>query len=185
MSYITDHATLVKAITSIKVRGAKLDTDIQEVGLSAINAIKEHGNVFYVNALYLALGKGARHVALTAWLLAFGGVKANVGKDKASKPFNYSKDVLVDLASASAKPWFSFKPSAEPDMVFDVYAALMGVLKKSEKDGVELKHGELLSGLREMVAKIDPEAEAKLAAAAANDDGTATSDEDELNAVAA
>jgi hypothetical protein len=156
--YVTDHAELVKLIASIKTRGVKLDNDIQAVGLSAINAVAEHGNVFYINSLYQAMGKGARHAALTAWLCAFGGVAANTAKDKASKPFVFSKDKSVDLVSATAKPWHSFKPSPEPDAVFDVYAALMGVLKKTQKDGVELKHGELVTGMRELLSSIDPDA---------------------------
>ena len=97
---ITDQAELAKEIKSLAGRAKKLDRDFQVAALSAISIFNVHGNVFYINAVYNALGKGARHVAMTAWLLAFGGVQANESEGKITKEQAY------DLISNPQGPLF-------------------------------------------------------------------------------
>lgn len=128
---ITDLAKLNKAIDSIAARAKKLDMDIQVAGLSAIAHLEKTGDIGAVNRLFLALGKGHRKSALTAWLLAFAKVVANAGEDKKDKPFVYAKDKNTMLEEADASPWFDFKPEPDPDEVFDLQAAVAALIKKA------------------------------------------------------
>jgi hypothetical protein len=151
MKLLTKEA-LPKAIESITKRGKVLDTDIHIAACSAIALRAESGDTAWINRLYLALPKGTRAVALTAWLLKFGGVIANdgsTGKPKGEQPFLHTKDKAVDVVAGWAEPWYDFKPDQKPDEVFDVLAVLMGVLKKAK--GKELAHGEMLSGIQALI----------------------------------
>ena len=58
-------AALTKYIDSIASKGKKLDGEIQVSALSAAHHFAQHGDVTYINRLFLALGKGARHAART------------------------------------------------------------------------------------------------------------------------
>jgi hypothetical protein len=140
VEYITDMKKLDAAIKAFGKKAAALDKEAQFIGLSALNAFQEHGNVFYINRLYLALGKGARHTAMTAWLLAYGGVKANTAEGKDMTPFVKDKDAVIDMESAAQNPWYDFKPSAKPDEVLDFYKLALALAKKKPKDGQEVAH---------------------------------------------
>lgn len=154
---IRDLTALGKAIKSIKGRHATLDKDIQQAALSAAAAVQEHGNIHYVNALYLALGKGARHAALTAWFQAFGGVVANTGADKDIKPFAFDRNKVVDLEQGDAQPWYDFKPSPKPDEVLDWLAVAMAMLKKKPKEGQEVANEALKARIAKVVQEFNEE----------------------------
>lgn len=156
IALITDDTKLRAAIDGIKKRGKVLDHDIQVAGVSAIDAFAKHGNVFYVNALYKALSKGARHTAFTAWMFEFGGVSANTGDNKEETPFVKDANKTANVEGAMATVWTSFKPSASPDEVLDVLALVQRVIAKASKpkDGQEVKHSELLEALQALVAPL-------------------------------
>lgn len=154
MELITDLKKLDASIKAFAKKAASLDKEAQHLGLSAIQAFAEHGNVFYINRLYLSLGKGARHAAMTAWLLAYGGVKANTADGKDVTPFVKDKDARVDLEGAAYNPWYDFKPSAKPDEVLDYYKLLMAVAKKKPKEGQEVAHADLLTRLNGILAEV-------------------------------
>ena len=133
-------AEINKAILSIASRGKKLDADIQTTGLSILNHVQEHGDSTLADKLVLALPKGSRKLALTEWFLAFGKLrildKTNVedaARIKAGAIFAYDKTKHTDLESATAKPWYDFKP--EPDVLtaFDAQSAVQAVLTKLAK----------------------------------------------------
>lgn len=130
---IKDKATFDKACDSIAKRGAKLDAEIQHLGLSALAHVDEHKNPHFINKLYLSLHAGARKSAMTAWLLAHGKVQANAGDNKKELPFVLDKERTTDMAGAAANPWYDFKPDAAPDEVFDVVAAVRAIIKKAGK----------------------------------------------------
>lgn len=145
-------AELPKAIESITKRGKVLDTDIHQAACSAVAIKAEAGDTMFINRLYLALPKGTRAAALTAWMLKFGGVIANdgtSGKPKAEQPFLHTKDKACDVEAGMAEPWYDFKPDPKPDEVFDVMAAVMAIIKKAK--GKEVVHGELLATLASIV----------------------------------
>lgn len=138
-----DTKQLTADIKSIKGRAKTLDGDIQSAALRAIQIADKAegtGNLHFVNALYKALGKGARHQALTSWYLAFGGLKANTSASKEETPFVHDSSKQMDLAEATANPWFDMAPSKKPDETFDVLALAMAMLKKKPKEGQEAAH---------------------------------------------
>lgn len=158
---ITDQAELAKEIKSLAGRAKKLDKDFQVAALSAISVFNVHGNVFYINAVYGALGKGARHVAMTAWMLAFGGVQANEGEGKDVTPFIKDKNKQVDMEGAGKTPWYDMKPSAKPDEVLDLLKLTLALIKKAAKpkEGQELAHAAMLPELQALAEKYALEGE--------------------------
>jgi hypothetical protein len=160
------------AITALGQARAKSDNLSHVLACSAVAAfIKEGsdgkpcGNVFYINNLYNSLGKGARHAAMTAWLLACGGVMANPEPAKAKQtPFVKDPNKTVDLEAAMKQPWFNFKPSPKPadvpDLVKMVQAIIDKAAKAQEKDPTCVMRGEEgLTKLKEFVEQFGAEAD--------------------------
>ena len=142
---------LPAAITLAQKAHNKLDAQWQLIALSAIKAFADHGNVFYINDTYRAMGKGARHVAMAEFFMQFGGVSANTGENKDKTPFVKDANKKVDLETAVQSPWFSLKPSKKPDECIDYLALALKLVNKAPKDGQETAHGELRAKLAEMV----------------------------------
>jgi len=108
---------IVKGIKRIAERAAKHSEDVQLIGVACIEQVQQHGNVTYLNQLYLSLGKGDKD-ALGRWLLAFGGVKANLVKEtKAAMPFRTDKELMAtaDPEAASGVLWTEYH--AEPKSI--------------------------------------------------------------------
>ena len=163
--FIEAGAALDLAIKQIKVKGKALDALIQQAAMSAARVVQDTGNIMYVNSLYLAMPKGARHVALTTWLTEFAGVSANEGESKDIKPFSFDKNKTVDLAGGEACPWFDMKASPKPDEVLDLLKLTLSIIKRasSPKEGQEIAHGEMLvelQALAERFASVDEVADA-------------------------
>ena len=157
----TDLPKLGKEIDAARIKVAKiLDVEFQRLGLSAILAVQQHGNVHYVNALWLALPKGARHDAMTKWLLAFGGVQANPDKAKAkTMPFSYLDKAAVAMEKAAAAPWTTFAPS-KPVEAFSVLAQIQKILKTVDGGKREVIGSTAgVEALREVAAMLEAEAE--------------------------
>ena len=154
VTLITDLGRLDKAIRMIAKRGEQLDTMIHTAALSAAFAVEKHGNIHYVNALYKACPRGARHSALTLWLTTYAGVSANTGKDKADKPFKCDKDKTVDLEGGMEFPWFTLKPSPEPDAVVDIAKLLQAVIRKARnpKEGQTVTNFNLIASVESILA---------------------------------
>lgn len=155
ITVITDLTALGKLIDGIKARGAKLDRDIHQAGVSALAHLKDHGDVGYCNRLFLALPKGARKAAMTSWLLAYGSLVANDKQDKATKPFVFAKDKETRVEAAIADPWFDHKPDPDPNQVFDLQVMLQAVLKKAQDKanaGKQVAHIELLAQVAALLA---------------------------------
>lgn len=165
VAIIVGAANIAKLIDGIKRSGKKLDADIHQTALSAASHFQgdkatggtnEGGDVLFINQLYKAMPKGARHVALTAWFVKFAGVQANEAKNKNEVPFVKDANKHVDIAGGMEEPWYNLKPSKAPDEVVDVYGLLLAVLKKATKDDVQLAHSELLEPLKEFVETHKP-----------------------------
>lgn len=152
-----DKATIESSIKAIATKGKTLDALIQATALSCINHIELHGDVTLFNRLFLAMPKGARKSALTAWALAFAKLVANTGDNKKEQPFSYDKTKATNLPEAAANPWFDFAPDKAPDEVFDVIAALNGLLKKAGK-ATTIKGDAVLEALRKVQAEMETEA---------------------------
>lgn len=144
-----DASGIEAAIASILKNGKKLDGDIQQAAVSCLDHIEKHGDVRLFNRLYLAMPKGARKSALTAWGIAFGKIEANSGENKKEQPFVYAKDKTTNLPLAIAEPWFNFSPDKAPDEVFDVVKALKSLLARAGKANA-VNNPELLAALRDI-----------------------------------
>lgn len=164
LTLIVDQAELKTAITAHGKKRAGMDRETQRLALSAISVFQQHGNVFYINHLYANMGKGARHVALTAWLLEFGGVKANTAEGKTTTPFVKDGDKSVDMIGAAKTPWYDMKPSQAPDQVVDLLKLTLAVIKKAQGEGKQLVHGAMLTELTALAEKYAPEEEVAEAA---------------------
>lgn len=147
---------LVKFINGIAGRAKRLDSDLHIGAMSAAAHFEKHGDVTYINRLYLAMGKGARHTAMTEWMLQFAGVMANDGAAKKNTPFLKDPAKKVNLEQGAKKPWFLLKPSKAPDEVVDVYALTLAVIKKASADGKQIVHGEMVTELQALAAKYAP-----------------------------
>ena len=153
IAYLSE-SDMPAAIKSIKTNGAKLDLAIHVAALSAVKiACKAEGvgtgNIHFVNQLYAAMPKGARHAALTAWLITFGGLMANEGENKDTTPFIHDSNKALDLEGGTAMPWYNMKQSPKPDAVLDVLKLTLAVIKKAKapKEGQELAHAAMIERL--------------------------------------
>ena len=156
--FIESGKPLEQAIAGIKTKGKALDSLIQQAAMSAAKVVLDTGNIMYVNSLYLALGKGARHVALTAWITEFAGCTANEGESKDTKPFAFDKNKTVDLEGGEVCPWFDMKASPKPDEVLDILKMTLAVIKRASKpkEGQQIAHGEMLTELQALAEKFAP-----------------------------
>lgn len=153
LQLITDLPKLAAAITANQKAHQKVDGTWQVLAVSAIAAFAAHGNVFYINKVYGCMGKGARHAAMTAFFLAFGGVKANTGENKAETPFLKDADKKPDLEGAEGTMWYEMAPSKAPDEVVDYYALILKVLKKSPKEGQTTAHSDFREAVQKLAAE--------------------------------
>jgi hypothetical protein len=135
---IVDSKLFAKACESIQSRGKVLDADIQHAALSAINHAEKHGDIGFVNRLYLAMPQGSRKAALTDWLISFGKVSANAGEGKKEMPFLFDREKHTNMVEAAANPWFTFKLDKAPDETFDIIVALRHIIKKAQGKNVDV-----------------------------------------------
>lgn len=154
LNLITDLTKLGEAIKATSKAHAKVDAQWQLVAVSAIAAFANNncGNVFYINAVYKALGKGARHKAMTEFFLAFGGVKANEGENKDMTPFIKDAAKQADVSGAEGTNWFDMAASPKPDQVIDYLSLAMKLVKRAPKDGQTVEHPELRSAIAKTIA---------------------------------
>lgn len=134
--------TLKTKIANIKSSGAKLDNNIQEAAIGCLEHIEQHGDVRILNDLWNAMPNGSRRNALGLYVLEFGKVRLNTGKDKEQNRFRYNKNGTTNLEGAIAIMWSSFKK--EPDLAssFDLTAKLRSVLNaynKAKQNGLKIK----------------------------------------------
>jgi hypothetical protein len=154
-------------------RGTRWVKDGQEIALDVLVHFSEHADVRMVNALYKAMPKGTKTSSMSQWLLTFGGVKANTGKNKSDLPFLMLKDekgerVLPDIAGGTETPWYELGVEKEPDEVLDIMALVKAVLRKAEKaaeSGTQLKNGDMLATLRRLTDPLPAADAAELEAA--------------------
>lgn len=182
-----DHKAITLAIASIKTRGAKLDSDIQLTGLSILAHIQKHREVSLFGQLYAAMPQGSRKNALLKWALAFGAITVNMDK-KTSKdtPFLFNKERAdseagTDLAGATAKPWFLFKPEASPRDAFNLEAtikALHELIAKQVKAGTISKSDRRVQVLLSVTPELPQDGEVR--EDYTDDDAKAANDAEQL-----
>lgn len=130
INLIEGSENLHKAIDAAAKTARKGDMEWQRLALSAINHFHLHGDVVFINKVYLSMGKGARHEAMAQYFTLFGGVSANKGESKATLPFLKDGAKKVDLEKAATKMWFDLKKSKAPDEEIDYFALAMKLVKR-------------------------------------------------------
>lgn len=150
LKLIQGTAALDKAIASIKNRGAKLDNDIQNVGLSVMAHTAAHGDTSVMDRLVNAMPKSARKLALIEWMLAFGCARLLKKEDaeealrmKEGAVFKFDKTRKLNLEGAQAKKWHEFKPEAAVATAFDAQAAVSNLLarmRSAAAKGMTVEH---------------------------------------------
>lgn len=137
-----DIKQLSSKIKLIKSNGAKLDALIQEAALGCIEHAAEHGDVRPANQLWDAMPNGARRNALGMYLVQYGAIRINTGKDKEQARFKFQKDFETDITAARAVMWYSFKPEKDLAEEFNLSGKLQYLLKaytKAVSDGQSIK----------------------------------------------
>ena len=137
-----DIKQLSSKIKLIKSNGAKLDALIQEVALGCIEHAAKHGDVRPANQLWDAMPNGSRRNALSMYLVQYGAMRVNTGKDKEQARFKFQKDFETDVAAARAVMWHSFKPEKDLAEEFNLSGKLQSLLKaynKALSDGQAIK----------------------------------------------
>lgn len=153
VSYKMDVASFDKECAAMQKAGNSVAQRIQKLAMAALDHLAEHGQVAFVNKLYVSMPNGSRKAALAAWFLQFGRVEASTKEDKKLVPFLYAKHGVNDLDGAAATPWYEAAQEKAPDELFDItkaIAALIAKAKKSAKvnDPAALKALETLASLK-------------------------------------
>ena len=136
---------LNKKIDALGVRNAKIEEDIQDLGLECLAHLEEHGDTMPLNRLINVLRRG-QHKAFMMWALAFAKVARNTDKvTMATQPVVYAKDRKTDIEGATAKPWFEFADDKEEAIAkaFDLQGATMALLRRAAASGA--KHETLVA----------------------------------------
>ena len=137
-----DIKQLSSKIKLIKTNGAKLDALIQDVAIGCIEHAAEHGDVRPANQLWQAMPNGARRNALGMYLVEYGAIRLNTGKDKDQARFKFNKEFETDVTKARAVMWYSFKPEKDLAEEFNLSSKLQALLKayyKALSDGQTIK----------------------------------------------
>ena len=137
-----DIKQLNSKIKLIQTNGAKLDALIQEAAIGCIEHAAEHGDVRPANQLWDAMPNGSRRNALGMYLVQYGAIRINTGKDKEQARFKFQKDFETDITKARAVMWYSFKPEKDLAEEFNLSGKLQSLLKaynKALSEGVAIK----------------------------------------------
>ena len=137
-----DIKQLNSKIKRIKTNGAALDALIQEAAIGCIEHAAEHGDVRPANQLWDAMPNGSRRNALGMYLVEYGAIRINTGKDKEQSRFKFKKEFETDVTAARAVMWYSFKPEKDVAEEFNLTGKLQSLLKaynKALSDGQAIK----------------------------------------------
>lgn len=151
---VKGNKAVLALIMQIQANGKLLDDEIQLAGMSVIQHIEEHGDITLACTLYLAVPKGARKAALSAWLMTYGKLVPNTGKNMKEQPFMFKRDGVTDLEGAEQKPWYEFKLDKAPDAVFNLTESIQRLLQRVDaavQKGVSIEGLESVDALRALV----------------------------------
>ena len=142
-------------IALIGKRGNALTNDIQSIAVTAIGYANVHGDVTIAQDIYTTLSTlgGVRLNSFVKYLEVYG----QLAYDKDTKNFVYFKrdnvetDPVALLAQLKDTRWFDAikqeQPVSEYDVAEMVRKMVANLTKKAGKDGVTIKHAEMLDEL--------------------------------------
>ena len=137
-----DIKQLNSKIKLIRTNGVRLDALIQEAAVGCIEHAAEHGDVRPANQLWDAMPQGSRRNALGMYLVEYGAMRVNTGKDKEQSRFKFKKEFETDVTKAARVMWYSFKPEKDLAEEFNLSGKLQSLLKaytKAVSDGQAIK----------------------------------------------
>ena len=129
MEIIKGQAAIIKLVDSIKVRGARLDTDLHLAAVSCAAHWAEHGDYTVASRLLKAMPKSTRRNALVAWFMHFTSLVKN--PDKATQGDHILVSIKGDAkrwdeAEAIETPFWEFKAKEGVSVFsFDSYITSM------------------------------------------------------------
>lgn len=125
---------LEKLIEAISRTGKKLDADIQQALLLAVDHFADHGNPVYINRIYAEFPKGSKRDAAVLWLGKFGGVMVNKDRDPmANNAFIKDQTKTPDTKAGARVMWHSMVKDKEPEVLFDAVAGLQRLIERAMK----------------------------------------------------
>lgn len=150
----------IKQITAgyktIAANRDKMNAKIQEMAVSIIGHIHEHGDTTLADRLLDAMGKGLDRQAMVAYLEEYGCVRFEKGSGKFAINKKKRAEMEFDedyLMGEEAMKWCEFaKAKKALTSSFDLEARteslLKSLAKKREEGDVEIKHGDFESFLK-------------------------------------
>lgn len=170
MKLHTSIEAINKAISSIELRGKRLDADIHVAGVSVLAHIAQHSDTTVLDRLVLALPQGARKHAFMEWALAYGNVRLLDKADSVEaeainngRLFKLDRTKEYNEADAILNAWYKFKPEAPLLTAFDVHAATQALVKrytKASKDGLSIEgKAEAMAALRALMQSLETASE--------------------------
>lgn len=130
---------LNSAIAALSKANAKVADTIQTLGLACLEHADKHGDIMPLNRLYAALRR-TQYQSFAEWAMAFGKVKKNLDpKTRETMPLAFDSGKQTDLTGATEKRWEAFgdDKGAATAKAFDFQAAMMALLKKAAKEGID------------------------------------------------
>lgn len=125
----TTKSAILKRISSIRTRGARIDRDIHETGVDCMIHARDHGDVSLMTKLAEAMPKSSRRKALVAWVIAHAPLKYNQNEEK----FNLNKKRAKEegawqVEEAAAVPFWDY--TVEPNPVqYDLDKAINSLVR--------------------------------------------------------
>jgi hypothetical protein len=123
--------TLAARIKSLAKRMAGTDATVQGLAIDVLEQSIVHRNYTYLNMLFLAMTKGHNRDALGRYLIKYGNIKPNMGKERKEVPFVLDDTRTGDLEGARATSWVSFSVAqASAAKLFDEASAVQGLIAR-------------------------------------------------------
>lgn len=142
---------ILKRITSIRNRGARMDRDIHETGVLCLEHARDHGDVTLATKLVDAMPKSSRRKALIAWFTNHGPMRYSAKNEQFTlKKQRQPSDFLVD--EANTVPFWEFTKERTPAK-YDLEKAINGFVrslrKAREQGNLDVSRDTVESRLRE------------------------------------
>lgn len=136
-------AAIEKFISSIALRGAKLDTDMHSAACASLNHAALHNDPTLLCRFVNAMPKSGRKNAVIVWALKHGNVALNEDKStKANLPLVYLKGKVADIPAAVAEPFWMLKNVKEGGSEWLYMDYIGGVMKKLASVAIDMKNPE-------------------------------------------
>lgn len=147
---------LTAGFKTVAANRDKMNAKLQEMAVSIIGHVHEHGDTTLADRLLTAMGRGLDRQAMVAYLEEYGCVRFE--KDSGRFAINKKKRSEMEfdeeyLMGEECMQWFEFAKSKKAlassfDLEARTESLLKSLAKKREEGDVEIKHGDFESFLK-------------------------------------